>query len=276
MEFTQNFLQKGMDWVSVQGVSFLGNLIAAVIIFAIGMIVSKAILRAAKTVLHKSKRVSELLEKFALNVLGKLLWAIVFPIILGQFGISRFFLGFAFQDSLSNLLSGVMISLNNPFRIGDYIDLGSNNGTVKDMDMMCVTLYTPDNKKVIIANKLVWGSPIINYSVLPTRRIDMVVGISYGTDIAKAKKVIWEQLEKQELILKDPLPKVEVVSMGDSSVNLVVRPWCNNADYWTIYFALNHAIKDAFDQEGIEIPFPQLDVHHYGLPETGIPVAAEK
>jgi small conductance mechanosensitive channel len=179
--------------------------------------------------------------------------------------VTGFIIGFAFQESLGNLASGMMIALNEPFRVGDYVEVGGNSGTVKDMNMMATTLSTPDNKKVVVPNKNVWGSPITNYTALETRRVDLTAGISYGADINKAKEVILGVLKDQAAVLDDPAPTVEVIEMADSSVNLVVRPWCKTADYWSVVFSVNHAIKEALDEAGIEIPFPQMDVHHHGL-----------
>ena len=138
--------------------------------------------------------------------------------------------------------------------------------------MMAVTLVTPDNKKVVAPNKMVWGSAITNFTALDTRRVDLVVGISYGADIAKAKEVIKKLLQDASLVLSDPAPVVEVFEMADSSVNLVVRPWCKTADYWTVFFEINRGMKETLDSNGIEIPFPQLDVHYQGAlpPSDGL------
>jgi len=208
------------------------------------------------------------------------MWVIVLMIGLSQLGIdigpmvaglgvTGFVLGFAFQESLSNLASGFMILLNRPFEVGHYIEAAGTAGTVKELTMMATTLNSPDNKKVTIPNRAIWGGTITNYSAEDTRRVDLVVGIGYGADIGKAKEVIMGALTANEQVLADPEPVVEVVEMADSSVNLVVRPWANTDDYWAVYFALNHSIKEALDAEGLEIPFPQMDVHYH--PSADVP-----
>jgi small conductance mechanosensitive channel len=158
-----------------------------------------------------------------------------------------------------------MIALNQPFQVGDFVEVGGVPGVVDETNMMATTLHSPDNKKIVVPNRSVWGSTITNYSALDTRRVDLVMGISYSSDIGKAKEVILSVLKGNEMVLDDPGPTVEVVEMADSSVNLVVRPWCKTADYWKVYFSVNRAAKEALDQAGIEIPFPQMDVHHFGL-----------
>ena len=190
------------------------------------------------------------------------------PLIAGL-GVTGFILGFAFQESLANLAAGVMISLNRPFTVGDFVEVSGGTGVVKELNMMATTLSTPDNKVVIVPNKAVWGSAITNYTAMDTRRVDMVVGISYGADISKAKEVITKVIEGIDQCLADPAPMVEVVEMADSSVNLVARPWSKTADYWDVFFAFHHQIKVALDEAGIEIPFPQMDVHHHGLEPLG-------
>jgi small conductance mechanosensitive channel len=226
--------------------------------------------------IKKSGRVSELLESFIVNVTGKVLWVVVIMIAIQRFGIeigpliaglgvTGFIIGFACQESLANLAAGIMIALNQPFQVGDLVELSGVTGFVDETNMMATTLHTPDNKKIVAPNGSVWGSTITNYTALDTRRVDLIMGVSYSSDIGKAKDVIHSALKGNELVLDNPESTVEVVEMADSSVNLVVRPWCKTADYWGVFFSVNRAVKEALDQAGIEIPFPQRDVHHYGL-----------
>jgi small conductance mechanosensitive channel len=273
------WLQKGLEWLAANWVTFALDLLVLVVILIVGKIIIGAICRVTARVLNGANQVSEILESFTIELLRKLLWIIVLMIALGQvginvapliagLGIAGFILGFAFQETLGNLASGLMVLINQPFNKGDFVEAGGVAGVVQDLNLMATTLTTPDNKKVVVPNKSIWGSSITNYSAMPTRRVDLVMGISYGADIGKARDIISEVLSGQELVLDDPEPTVEVVAMADSSVNLVVRPWCNSSDYWAVYFAVNRAVKEAFDREGIEIPFPQMDVHHHGLPES--------
>jgi small conductance mechanosensitive channel len=269
------WVQQIKEWLMGQGVQIILNLLTALLIFFVGFYLIRFICHSLDKILKKSPRVDDMLKDLMVSVVGKSLWVLVIIMILGRLGLdigpllaglglTGFILGFAFQDSLSNLASGVMLTLNRPFQIGDYVDAGGVSGTIKSMDMMVVSIITPDNKQIIIPNKSVWGSAITNYTALDTRRVDMAVGISYGSDIAKAKQVILEAVLSFDEVLSDPAPIIEVVGLGDSSVKLVVRPWVKTADYWTILFAAYPKIKSALDANGIEIPFPQLDVHHIG------------
>lgn len=276
-EFT--LLKNIYTWLLENGMELATNFIVSIIVLIAAKIVISVVLKGLKAALKRSGKVSEILEKFSVNVLRKIMWGIAIIIILGQFGIdigpliaglgvTGFILGFAFQETIGNMLSGVMISLNKPFGIGEYVDIGGVSGTIKDMDMISITLHTPDNKKIVMANKVVWGKPITNFSALDTRRIDMIFGISYGSDIKQAKDIIKQEFAKLPEILSEPEPIIEVFSLGDSSVNFAVRPWVNKKDYWKIFYALNQMIKYAFDEAGIEIPFPQVDVHHHGSAEV--------
>jgi small conductance mechanosensitive channel len=148
-----------------------------------------------------------------------------------------------------------------PFRVGDYIEGAGTAGTVEEIQIFTTTLKTPDNKTVIIPNAKLTSDNIVNWTVKGTRRVDMVFGIGYGDDIDKAKSTIKEVLSKDGRILKDPAPQVALVELADSSVNFVVRPWVNAADYWSVHFDTNESVKKAFDANGISIPFPQRDVH---------------
>ncbi len=272
---TVPWVEKGLEWLAVHWVTFAVNVLVLLIILIVGKIVIGMICRVTQRVLDRSDRVSEILESFAVVMLRKVLWILVLVIGLGQLGINvapliaglgiaGFILGFAFQETLGNLASGLMVLVNQPFNKGDYVEAGGVSGVVQDLNMMATTLTTPDNKKVVVPNSSIWGSSITNYTAMETRRVDLVMGISYGSDIGKARDIVTQVLGANEMVLDDPEPTVEVVEMADSSVNFVVRPWCNTPDYWAVYFAVNRAVKEAFDREDIEIPFPQVDVHHYG------------
>jgi small conductance mechanosensitive channel len=181
-----------------------------------------------------------------------------FIAILGAAG---FAIGFALQGSLANFAAGVLILVFRPFKVGDYIMGAGEAGTVKDLSLFTTVLSTPDNVKVMVPNGKLFGDVIKNVSAYDTRRVDMVVGIGYGSDIQKAFDIIGELLKEDTRILTDPAPQIAVSEMADSSVNMVVRPWVNNADYWSVKFDLTRKIKEAFDANGIEIPFPQRTVH---------------
>ncbi|MBN2055627.1 mechanosensitive ion channel [bacterium] len=267
---------KVQEWLVTKGVGFVIDLAVFLLILLVGGFVIRAICKVIQRLLHRAKRVSEMLEKFVVSVTGKVLWVVLLMVALPRLGIdiapliaglgvTGFIVGFAFQESLGNLAAGLMLLLNAPFKIGDYIEAAGHAGTVRELNLMATTMTTPDNKLVVIPNRSIWGGSIVNYSSLDTRRVDLEVGIAYGSSIAKAKAALAKVVEADNRILAEPAPMIEVVAMADSSVNLVVRPWVRTTDYWDVYFALNRAIKETLDSEGIEIPFPQIDVHHHGM-----------
>ena len=269
------WLQKGQDWLIQNGADFVVNIVVFLLILIIGRFVIKGFVKLTRKLLKRSNRVSETLENFVVSVVGKVLWVVLLMVALPRLGIdiapliaglgvTGFIVGFAFQESLGNLASGLMLLLNSPFKIGDYIEAAGHAGAVNELNLMATTLTTPDNKKIVIPNRAIWGGSIVNYTALETRRVDMTVGISYSADIGKAISVIAEKLGGISQILKEPATQIELVEMADSSVNLVVRPWVKTADYWDVFFAANRAVKEGLDAAGIEIPFPQVDVHHHG------------
>jgi small conductance mechanosensitive channel len=183
-----------------------------------------------------------------------------FIAILGAAGLA---VGLALQGSLANFASGVLMIIFKPISLGDFVEAGGAMGSVKEISIFTTILSSPDNKKIIVPNAQVMGGNIVNFNANNTRRVDLVAGIGYGDDIDKAKEVINGIIAADTRILEDPAPTVAVVEMADSSVNLVVRPWCTGSDYWGVYFDTTEAIKKRFDEEGISIPFPQRDVHLY-------------
>ncbi len=181
-----------------------------------------------------------------------------FVAIIGAAGLA---IGLALQGSLSNFASGVLLILFRPFKAGDYVEIAGTAGSVDSIQIFSTVLTTPDNKVVVVPNAAVFGGNIVNYSRLPTRRVDMVIGVSYKADLKQTQDVLRRIVTAHEKVLKDPAPTIEVVALADSSVNFVVRPWVKTADYWAVYFDLHKQIKIGLDEAGIEIPFPQMDVH---------------
>lgn len=169
-------------------------------------------------------------------------------------------IGLALQGSLSNIAGGVMIVGLKPFEVGDYVDGAGVSGTVTDIGIFYTTLTTPDNKKVVVPNGQLSNSVITNYSTHDTRRIDLDFSISYSVDIALARKVLISCAKSDERVLEDPAPMAVVTSHGENGVNIQLRVWVINADYWDVNFALTELVKTSFDQFGVDIPFPQLDV----------------
>jgi len=261
-----------LRWLAENGISFLINVLVALLLLAVGTVVIRSLTCATHKALVKAGRVNTLLQNFLCSVVNKTAWVLLLMVVLQRLGVNiapliaglgvtGFILGFAFQESLGNLAAGMMIAINQPFQVGDYVTVGAISGTVRELNMMAATLFTADNVKVVVPNKVIWGSPITNFTATDKRRLEIAVGIAYGADIAKAKRIALDVLRADPRVLADPAPIAEVIAMGNSSVNLVLRPWATPATYWDAFFALNHAVKDAFDRNGIEIPFPQMDVH---------------
>ncbi|MCB2155197.1 mechanosensitive ion channel family protein [bacterium] len=272
MDGETTYMDTMMQWLVENGADFAVKLLAALLILLVGKIIIGIVISVLRKSLQKAGKFNDLQLAFLLNISSKALWIFVWVIVLAQLGIAvgpmiaglgvaGFIFGFAFQDTLGNFAAGIMILLNDPFQPGHYVEVAGHAGVVKEVHLMATTLTTPDNKRITIPNGGIWGTSIVNYSAMDTRRVDMTVGISYSADIDKAQKIVRQVLDSNAQVLKDPAPTIEVVEMADSSVNLVVRPWVNTADYWAVFFATQKAVKQAFDAEDIEIPFPQVVVH---------------
>jgi small conductance mechanosensitive channel len=222
--------------------------------------------------LGRIPNLSKLLQVFLVGVVYWLVLSVGFLVVLAALGVNvspvfamiggaSFILAFAFQDTLGNLASGLMIMINRPFDEGDYVLVGGVGGTVKTVSIVATTVNTPDNQVIVIPNKNVWGNVITNVTASDTRRVDLVFGISYDDSIEDAQSVIDEVVRAHPLVLKDPEPVIRVHELAASSVNFVCRPWARTTDYWTVYWDLTHQIKDAFARAGISIPYPQQDIH---------------
>lgn len=268
----QEILSSVRTWFAANGVDFCWNLLSALLILLVGSIAIRIGVGFLRKAMQKSRRMNRLLDEFICSAAKNTGWVLlgmmvlqrigvnIAPLIAGL-GVTGFILGFAFQESLGNLAAGMMIAINEPFKVGDYVSLSGIEGSVKQLNMMAATLTTADNKKVIVPNKLIWGAPITNFTAMDTRRLDIPVGIAYGADIAIAKTVARDVQKRHPEIKLDPEPMVVVAGLGDSAVNLVLRQWVATSDYWKLLFALTQEIKEAYDQNGISIAFPQLDVH---------------
>ena len=216
--------------------------------------------------------VDPILATFGANVAYVGLLAFVIIAALGQVGIQTTSMiailgaaglaaALAFQGSLSNLASGVLLVSFRPFAVGDFVEAGGSSGVVEKIEIFTTQIKTGDNKTVIIPNAVVTGASIVNYSAKPTRRIDLVFGVGYADDLDTVRTIIESVLAAYERILEDPAPTVGIVELADNSVNFAVRPWVNSGDYWPVHFDLHETFKKRFDAEGINIPYPQRDVH---------------
>ncbi|ENM5736714.1 small-conductance mechanosensitive channel MscS [Vibrio mimicus] len=247
------------------------NIISAILILFVGNLVVKAVAGSVANVLKK-KEMDKAVVEFIHGLVRYTLFIIVLIAALSRIGVQTasvvavigaagLAVGLALQGSLSNFAAGVLIVAFRPFKSGDYVEIGGVAGSVDAIQIFQTVLKSPDNKMVVVPNSAVIGSAITNYSRHETRRVDMVIGVSYKSDLQKTKRVLRETLEKDPRILKDPDMTIGVLTLADSSINFVVRPWCKTSDYWAVYFDSMQAIKEALDANGIEIPFPQMDVH---------------
>ena len=245
----------------------------AILVFFIGRIIAGVIVKIAKHAMDRSG-MDALLVNFVSSILRWVLMLFVIIASLEQLGVDTTSLvallgaagiavGLALKDSLQNFASGVMLIVFRPFKNGDFVDAGGVMGVVEHIGIFTTIMKTPDNKEVIVPNGHVYGGTITNFSARATRRVDMVFGISYDSDIRQAKEILTKIINADERVLKDPAPVIAVSELGDSSVNFVVRPWVNAADYWAVLWDTNEKVKYAFDEAGIGIPFPQMDVHMY-------------
>lgn len=259
------------NMVSMYVVPWSINIGLAIIVFIVGRLVAKGLVNVLERVLTKGK-VDAMLVEFIGSIAGALLLLFVIIASLDMLGVNTTSLiamlgaaglavGLALQGSLQNFASGVLLIIFRPFQVGDVIEAGGITGKVEKLTIFNTVMLTPDNREIIVPNGAIYGGTITNISARDTRRIDMVFGIGYGDDIKKAKDILMQAMESDERILKDPAPMVALAELADSSVNFVVRPWVNAADYWDVKFELTEKIKLAFDENGVSIPFPQMDVH---------------
>jgi small conductance mechanosensitive channel len=254
------------------GIRWAKNIVFFLVVILISWILSKAVAKAVRKAVANIKSASELLKDFIINISRKAILLIGFVIalsmlevnigpLLAAIGAAGFILGFALQGTLSNFAAGIMILIYRPYDVGDFIDVAGTFGKVDAMTIVSTTLRKPDNQKVVIPNNMIWGDIITNITGTSKRRVDLVFGIGYSDDIAKAQKILEDILASHESVLKDPEPVVKVHELGDSSVNFAVRPWVATENYWDVYWDITRAVKERFDAEGVSIPFPQRDVH---------------
>ena len=248
------------------------SVVGAIVTLIIGVWFAGYASRLTGKALEKSSRVDDTLSKFFESFVRYLVLAVVVVAVLNQFGVETASLvavlataglaiGLALQGTLTNVASGIMLLFFRPFKVGDYVAAGGHAGTIKELNLFFTVMATPDNVQITVPNGQVWGSAVSNYSTNPTRRVEIVAGISYDTDIDKAMAVVHETISADARIKSDPEPFVAVTDMADSSVNFTIRVWVDNADLWPVKFDLTKAIKQAFDANGIDIPFPTRTVH---------------
>lgn len=245
----------------------LGAVIIVVVGFVLSNLVGKLVVKGMRArgidpSIHTFiKTIVVLLLKFAVILSALSTMNVDVNSFIAAIGAAGITAGLGLQASVSQFASGIQILINHPFKSGDYIDLGTVSGKVHEIKMMYTELITVDNKRVIVPNSHITGSNIINYNSESKRRIDLVFGISYDADIAKAKEVIAQTVRKNELILTEPEPIIAVSAQAASSVNISCLVWCHTDDYWNVFYYMQEAVKLAFDENEIAIPYDQLDVH---------------
>ncbi len=247
------------------------NIVMAILIYIVGKIVVGIIINVFGKVMQRSKY-DDMLVDFIKAILNAILMLFVIIASLNELGVDTTSLvailgaaglaiGLSLQGSLQNFAAGVMLLVFRPFKAGDVVEAGGAAGVVKSISIFTTIMTSGDNKEIIVPNGQIYSGTITNYSAKETRRVDMVVGIGYDADLKRAKEVLKELAAADSRILQDPAPTIAVAELADSSVNFVVRPWVKAADFWAVKFDFTEAVKLRFDQEGISIPFPQMDVH---------------
>lgn len=267
------FLAKMIDL----GISVGSKILLAIVVFLVGRWIVRRLNKLLAKILEK-RHVEASLSTFVKSLVNITLTLLLIIVVIGVLGIetSSFIalfasagvaIGMALSGTLQNFAGGVMILLFKPFKVGDTIEAQGQSGTVREIQIFNTILATPDNKIIIIPNGGLSTGLMKNYSREATRRVDWEFGIAYGDDYTKAKAVIARLLDADGRVLKDPAYFIALTSLGESSVNIVVRAWVNAGDYWGVYFDMNEKVYKTFAEENLNIPFPQLDVHLHGKTE---------
>ena len=251
------------DW----GLKVLG----ALVLLVFGRIAAGWFRRITRRALTKSQ-IDPILVPFLSGFAYWVVIAVIAVAVLNLFGVSPVSLvavlgavglavGLALKDSLANFASGIMLLIFRPFKVGDFVEAGGASGAVVEVGIFSTVLKSADNVKITLPNSQIFGTKINNYNGFPTRRIDLVVGVSYDDDLSVAISTITSVVTADDRILEDPVPMIAVSNLGDSSIDIVVRPWCKTEDYWSLRFDLTRRLKEELEGAGCSIPYPQRDVH---------------
>lgn len=247
------------------------KLIAAVLIFIVGKWIAHRVTAFTKKLMQKAK-IDDTLVEFSESIIYTLLLLVVIMAALNAIGVNTtsfvavlgaatLAIGLALQGSVSNIGAAALIIIFRPFKVGDMIDAAGAVGTVTDINLFSTVISPVDNRTIIVPNAKIIGGNITNFSIKPNRRVDHTIGIGYDDDLKLAKETLMEIISSDERVLAEPAPFVAVSELGDSSVNFVVRAWTSKDDYWDVYFDILERVKLTFDEKGISIPYPQMDVH---------------
>jgi len=259
--------EKAMELV----MTYAPKIVLAIFTLIIGLWIIGAVVNLSRKAMDHTK-LDRTLIPFICNLLSWTLKVLLFISVASMVGIATtsfvavlgaagLAIGLALQGSLANFAGGVLILIFKPYKVGDLIEGQGHLGVVKEVQIFNTILLTPNNKRVIVPNGAMSNGSVVNYSAEGTLRVDLVIGIAYESDIPKAKELLVQMLQRDERVLKNPVPLVAVSELADSSVNLVVRPWCAFSDYWSVYFDTTENAKKVLEANGITIPFPQRDVH---------------
>jgi len=274
----ENLMTINMDVINRYILPWMLNLVFALAIFVVGRWLAGILTRISRALMEKS-RVDASLKEFLGNIIYAVLIVVVIIMAIDRLGIDTtsvlavfaaagLAVGLAMKDSLSNFAAGVMLVIFKPFQLGHVITAAGETGVVESINIFSTLLRTGDNQEIVIPNSKIYGSTIRNITARDTRRIDLVIGIGYSDDIAKAKLLLGDILDSHSGVLKDPAHVILVLELGESSIDIAVRPWVKASDYWTVRSDLLQAIKECFDREGISIPFPQRDLHIIDAQQT--------
>lgn len=244
----------------------------ALVILAVGLLLIAVVTKAVQKNTMKSRKIDNAAASFVTSVVSLVAYVGLMLVIIGTLGFSTESIITAFssvmlaialglQNTLASLANGILLIFTKPFQAGDYVDIGGTSGTVKEIKLFSVKIVTPDNLTIVIPNNTVFGSTIINYSKMPLRRIDIVLPVSYDVDVAKLKELVNGLIAKDTRIAKDPAPFFRLTEYGESSLNFTLRAWTNTSIYWDVRFDLMEGILEVLRENGVEIPFNQLDVH---------------
>jgi small conductance mechanosensitive channel len=269
-----------IDFAQYQGIAieYAIAIITALLIFYVGRFVVNRVVNTVQKLMLK-RGGDETLASFICSILRWVGFLFVVIAALSQLGIDTTSLvallgaaglaiGLSLQGSLGNFAAGVMLIVFKPFQKGHFVEVAGTTGSVDSISIFTTVLTTPDNKEVIVPNGSIIANNITNFSARPTRRVDMVFGIAYDDDIRAAKAILEEIIAADSRVLAEPAPVITVGELADSSVNFLVRPWVNAADYWAVLWDTTETVKLRFDEQGISIPFPQMDVHMHKAGES--------
>ena len=268
--------ERAQEYITTIGLQMVMNVGMAALILIIGFMIAGAVGRTIRSIPNRNPKLDPTIASFFASIAKYGVLAVVIIAVLTRFGVETTSLvaalgamtlaiGLALQGTLSNVAAGVMIIFFRPYKMGDYVEIANTAGSVKDITLFYTELNTPDNKQIIVPNGQSWGDVITNYSAYPTRRCDFVFSASYDDDIDKVISVLRTTFEADERVMKEPALFVEVKAHGASSVDYVVRAWCQASDYWGLHFDMNKKVKVAFDSNGIEIPYPHsVEIHKEG------------